>query len=33
MKIAIDWLAGNPCDYGPAGVKHKLKELEREYLI
>ena len=28
-----DWLAGDPCDDGPSGVKHKFKELEIEYLM
>ena len=28
-----DWLAGDPCNNNPLGVKHKFKELEIEYLI
>ena len=28
-----DWLAGDPCNNDPLGVKHKFKELEIEYLI
>ena len=28
-----DWLAGDPCDEDPSGVKHKFKELEIEYLM